>query len=571
VKVLILFFWILLSTFSSEPTQAKPLTLTELPSGSLGNYTHFFIEDAHPLTLEEAIFKNHAGEFSAGKQTAPSFGIGSPPVWLSLTVHNSTDQSLTYQLAIGTTWIDHLNISILQNSQLIGSWQAGDTLSNTPSLTPGTGFTFIQHFPPGVSEVYIRAATQDPLILPIILTPLEKVAGSSQWTQYGYGFMYGYLCALIAYNLMLYSRLRKRSYLYYLLYLASFILANLAYTGHGYAWLWPTHPEFQRYIILALMVLYSSCGLMFACSFLSLNIHAPRLLRWIRNFTLLGPCLLGLTIVQSNQLYAVLVAFSYLTASTLGMVLLGILTVWQKQAVGRYFFAAAFFGMFGTAVTTFAVLGWLPFTSLTFHSVDIGISIEATLLALALTHQVREQQNAQLQAEYLARHDPLTGLLNRRGFHNLAQNIWSTAVRKHRIISIIMLDIDHFKQINDQYGHATGDQVLTGISQLLKSECRAQDLLARWGGEEFILLLPETPSEQACIFAERIRIAIEMFGVNFKQTNITTTVSLGIAQSDSTQTLEELIHEADKHLYIAKEKGRNQIHTTALPLHLLTQ
>ncbi|SIS42667.1 sensor domain-containing diguanylate cyclase [Neptunomonas antarctica] len=571
MKVLIICFWILLSTFSSDPTQAKSLTLTELPSGSLGNYTHYFIEDAKPLTLEEAIFKNNAGGFRAGKQEALNFGIDSPPVWLTLTVNNSTDQPLAYQLAVGTTWIDQLNISILQNSQLIRSWQAGDALPNTPSLIPGTGFIFTQPFPPGVSEIYIRAATQDPLILPIKLTPLEKVAGSSQWTQYGYGFLYGYLCALIAYNLILYSRLRKRSYLYYLLYLASFILTNLAYTGHGYAWLWPTHPEFQRYIILALMVLYSSCSLIFACRFLSLKKHAPRLLRWIRNFILLGPCLIGLTILQNNQLYAVLVAFSYLTASTLGLVLLGIFAVWKKQAVGRYFFAAAFFGMCGTAVTTFAVLGWIPFTPLTFHSVDIGIPIEATLLALALTHQVREQQDARMQAEYMARHDPLTGLLNRRGFHYLASNIWSTAIRKHRITSIIMLDMDHFKQINDQYGHAIGDQVLVGISQLLASECRAQDLLARWGGEEFILLLPETPSEQACIFAERIRIAIETFGVNFKQANITTTVSLGIAQSDLKQTLDELIHEADKHLYLAKDKGRNQIHTTALPLHPLTQ
>lgn len=565
MKLLLPFLWLILTALtSSNLAQAQPLTLTELPKGSLGKHAQFFIEEGQQLTLKEAINRHHAGSFHEGKQAALSFGIGSPPVWLVLTVNNPTDHALTYQLTTGTTWIDLLNIYILlPGGDQISSAKAGDARSVTPALAPGTGFTFSQRFPPGISEIYIHATTVDPLILPITLTAIEALDNSNQWAQYGYGFMYGYLCALIAYNFMLYSGLRKRSYLYYLLYLASFILLNIAYTGHGYSWLWPNSPSFQRYIILALMVLYSMCGLVFACRFLTLNQYAPKLSHWVRGFILLGPCLIGVTVLQDNQLHAVIAAFSYLTIFTLGMVFLGVLALWKKQAVGRYFFAAALFGMIGTAITTFAVLGWLPFTPLTFHSVNIGILIEATLLTLALTHQVREQQSARVRAEYMAHHDPLTGLLNRRGFYDLANSIWSTAVRKHRSITVIMLDIDYFKQVNDEYGHAAGDLTLIRISQLLTHECRTGDLLTRWGGEEFLILLPETNLEQAHVFAERIRSSIEALEIVFKQTHITATVSLGISERGSIQTLNELIHEADSHLYFAKEKGRNQTHSTA--------
>jgi diguanylate cyclase (GGDEF)-like protein len=416
-------------------------------------------------------------------------------------------------------------------------------------------------FPTGQSDIYIRAETADPLLLPIVLTHIDDIRVSAQWSQYAYGLMYGYLFALIAYNLMLYAGLRKRSYLYYLLYLSSFILANLAYTGHGFAWLWPESTLIQRYIILVCMVLYSCCGLIFAARFLTLSKHAPRLLRWVRGFTMIGPCLMGLAILLNAHLFAVIVAFSFMVLFTLLMVLFGSLALWQRQTVAGYFLSAALFGMLGTAITTFAVLGWLPFTPLTYHSINGGILIEATLLALALTHQVREQQSARASAEHMARHDPLTGLLNRRGFHDLAHNIWSNSIRKQRPISIIMIDIDYFKRVNDKFGHTMGDQVLINIAQLLASKGRAGDLLARWGGEEFIILLPEAELEHARFVAERIRISIERTNITFKQSSITTTASLGVAVRALNHTLYELINEADKNLYNAKKQGRNQINT----------
>ena len=542
---------------------AAPLILTEVPEESLGKQTYFLVEEGTRLTLSEAILSRTQNEFQKRQQAALNFGIGSRPVWLHLNVNNPTDAALSFRLTLGTTWIDQLDVAIFDASQQTHQWRTGDAQPATNQLIPAKGFAVTHSFPPGNSDIYIRAETVDPLLLTITLTHIDDIRASDQWSQHGYGFMYGYLCALIAYNMMLYTGLRKRSYLYYLLYLSSFILTNLAYTGHGFAWLWPESTLMQRYMILVLMVLYSCCGLIFAARFLSLSQWAPRLLRWIRGYIIIGTCLIGLAVLLHAHLFAVIVAFSVIALFTMIMVLLGSLALARQQPVAGYFLSAALFGMLGTAITTLAVLGWIPFTPLTFHSVDLGILIEATLLAMALTHQVREQQNARTRAEHMARHDPLTGLLNRRGFHDLAHTIWSNAVRKQRTISIIMIDIDHFKQINDKFGHTTGDQVLIDISQILTAKCRAGDLLARWGGEEFIILLPETPQDQARILAERIRTSVEAININFRQSHITTTVSLGLAEYSAKQTLNELIHQADKHLYLAKEKGRNQTHTTA--------
>lgn len=554
---------LLLLLLFSHGMHAAPLMLTDIPAESLGKHAYFLVEDDTRLTLSEAILRRTQNKYQKGEQTALSFGIGARPVWLHLNINNPTDAALSFRLTVGTTWIDQLDIAILDASQPINRWHTGDAQPATNELIPAKGFAVTHAFPPGNSDIYIRAETVDPLLLPITLTHIDDIRTSDQWSQYGYGFMYGYLCALIAYNMMLYTGLRKRSYLYYLLYLSSFIMANLAYTGHGLAWLWPENPIIQRYMILVFMVLYSCWGLIFAARFLTLSRYAPRLLRWVRGYIILGPCLIGLAVLFNAHLLAVIVAFSVMALFTLIMVLLGSLALWRQQPVAGYFLIAALFGMLGTATTTLAVLGWIPFTPLTFHSVEVGILIEATLLAMALTRQVREQQNARTRAEYMARHDALTGLLNRRGFHDLAHNLWSNALRKQRTIAIIMLDIDYFKQINDKFGHTTGDQVLIEIAQLLTAKCRAGDLLARWGGEEFIILLPETPQEQARILAERIRISVEALSVSFKQAHITTTVSLGLAERSATQTLNELIHQADKHLYLAKENGRNQTHTTA--------
>lgn len=539
--------------------QAQPLLLTELPTGSLGTRANLLVEDGARLSLQEAQARQREGLFRQGNRPVLTYGIGARPLWVHLELFNPSAKALPLRLVAGTAWIDQLDVFIVQGNQVTASWQAGDERPTPYGLIPAVGFTFDFHFAPGRSDLYLRVETNDVLVLPIELMSEDQAASDERLVHYGYGFIYGFLMALIAYNVMLFAGLRERSHLYYSLYLASLILLNLAYTGHGNAWLWPGQPLLQRYVILVLMVLFACCGLLFASRFLALAEHAPRVLRLLRLSVLLGVSLLGWCIVMGNRQGVALVAFSFLSLFALGMVLLGILTVRHGRAAGRYFLAATLCGMLGTVSTTLAAWGWLPFTPISYHAVEFGMIIEATLLALALAYQMRQHQQASLRAELLAGLDPLTGLRNRRAFLERAGPVWSTAVRSARPLTLILLDIDHFKQVNDLHGHEAGDRALVAIAQHLSQACREGDILARWGGEEFIFLLPETDLAQACAFAERVRRSIEAQSLSVKQGSIVLTASFGVAEHTRQTRLEELINEADLEMYKAKQSGRNRV------------
>lgn len=162
-----------------------------------------------------------------------------------------------------------------------------------------------------------------------------------------------------------------------------------------------------------------------------------------------------------------------------------------------------------------------------------------------------------------ANHDDLTGLANRRFLMQQASLELARAQRYQYPLSLFMLDIDHFKEVNDQYGHISGDMVLKQLSQEMPRYLREHDLIGRIGGEEFAVLLPETSIEAATLIAERLRQAVEK--LSFKvmhESNIQLTISIGVASSiEVEQNLEKLRQESDLRLYQAKSSGRNQVVT----------
>lgn len=169
-----------------------------------------------------------------------------------------------------------------------------------------------------------------------------------------------------------------------------------------------------------------------------------------------------------------------------------------------------------------------------------------------------ESQNAELIK--LASRDPLTNCLNRRAFFEEADKVFINSVQNNLSLSCIMTDIDHFKKFNDQFGHAVGDKVLIAFSRTLNRSLRIDDLLTRYGGEEFCILLPDSTTEVAAMIAERMRSEVELnAGQAIRSTqDINVTSSFGIAQvSQSTPDLSALIDHADKALYEAKRSGRN--------------
>ncbi|MDE2623591.1 MAG: GGDEF domain-containing protein [Betaproteobacteria bacterium] len=517
----------------------------------------YLMEGSQPLDLQTAVGLYDSGKFKHQLLSAPDFGIGSNPVWMHLSVSHSADTAVREYLLAGVTWLDHVDVYALNSGKLENEIHTGDETVRAPGLTPALGFAL--PLPQDCSDLYLRVSSIDPMILPLSRVTESRLNELKIHYGYFYGFFYGYLAALCIYNLLLFAGLGERSYLYYSLALLSAIFCNASYTGHGAAWLWPGYPLFQRYVILVMMVLYSVLGLLFASRFLALAENAPRALRAIKWFSGTALTAMFLFVLAGSQLGADLLAFSTVAIFSVSVFLLGLLMVKKGLPSGRYFLAATFFGFFGVVVTDLAVWGKIPFTALSFHSFELGLVIEATLLALALAFRMRQYQEANQKAEKLAREDPLTGLSNRRAFMELAGVLWSSADRGQRSLTLIMMDIDHFKDINDRHGHKIGDDVLTRIGSLLRRFSRSSDIVARWGGEEFILLLTETDLDHALSYAESLKQSISELRIHAGHQIISLSASLGVARCTTDSTLEEMIHLADAQLYRAKSEGRNRV------------
>ena len=173
----------------------------------------------------------------------------------------------------------------------------------------------------------------------------------------------------------------------------------------------------------------------------------------------------------------------------------------------------------------------------------------------------REYEQLLARQQHLARTDSLTGLYNRRHFFDLAWREFSAAVRYQRLLSILMFDVDDFKQVNDNHGHAAGDKILEQVALAAAAHVRSVDVLARYGGDEFIILLPQTSARQALPIAERIRASVAAMSIDTDKGQLGVSLSVGIAETShepADESVEAVIKRADKAMYAAKAAGRNQ-------------
>ena len=189
--------------------------------------------------------------------------------------------------------------------------------------------------------------------------------------------------------------------------------------------------------------------------------------------------------------------------------------------------------------------------------INIAISLVITLFVLTIASMTLG--NYQKKLETMATTDQLTGLTARQMFAILYQQIHKTNLRRQTPLSLLLIDIDHFKQVNDTYGHPAGDQVLQGVAKALNEETRGDDVLLRWGGEEFLLILSNCDLKEALTSAERFRTRIEDLTFYRGDTALQVTISIGAAQLQKDEDIDNLISRTDKALYLAKNNGRNQV------------
>lgn len=208
-------------------------------------------------------------------------------------------------------------------------------------------------------------------------------------------------------------------------------------------------------------------------------------------------------------------------------------------------------------------VGGVDYITKPYQYKEVLIRVKTHLETQALTKRntmlIAKLQEANAELEKVSRTDPLTGLSNRRDVNEKIESEIIRADRSKKSFSLLLGDIDHFKTINDTFGHDAGDYILVEVAKLMTQATRRQDVVARWGGEEFLILLPETSLEGSIKVAEDIRKKIEEKELIYDQKKIAITMSFGSCVSEPEMTLNTLVKKADECLYKAKETGRNKV------------
>ena len=189
--------------------------------------------------------------------------------------------------------------------------------------------------------------------------------------------------------------------------------------------------------------------------------------------------------------------------------------------------------------------------------INLAISLVVTLVVIFLTYLSLGRY--QRKIEEMASTDKLTGLLNRHAFGILIDKLIASYRRAPQPITVLLADIDHFKHINDQFGHRVGDIVLAGVAKLLQENLRKADFAVRWGGEEFLVILRGCTMAEGLVVAEKIRSEIAEKQIYEAEPTLRVTISVGVSNFDDSEPIDQTVNRADMALYMAKERGRNRV------------
>ena len=548
-----------------------------------------YLEDAeHALDVNGARQALAQGRFQGGQTQALNLGFTESAYWFYLRIHNQNSPRQLWVLESLYSIMDQLDVYYFHADGRTQHQQAGDSVMFHQRAKAHHNINFSLDLAAGETvDVFIRAQTTGAIQMPMVLWSEQAFADKVSIEQIVFGLYYGMLFSLGIYNLLLFLVIRDRNYLLYVLYIASYGLFQVSLNGLAFQYLWPDSPDWNNRSIACLMGIGMFYIMLFSHSFLALKTNSP-----VMSKVLIGLMVTYLAIAASTYVlpYQHVIRTGTL-AAMLGVVCIMVATVTcliKRFRPARYFFvswAVLLLGMLAYTLKTFSLL---PANFVTEYAIQIGSVLEVLLLSLALADRIKilQEENQRMQArvneeleqhvrertleleranrklEELSTTDGLTGLKNRRFFNEVFALECKRTSRSADHLSVILIDIDHFKNLNDSYGHLLGDECIKGVANAIaKAAFRQTDTKCRYGGEEFVVLMPSTPAEGALRVAANIQEAIRTLAIPHQGKTIAVTASLGVATvaSDREDAVRDVLAQADQALYQAKASGRNAV------------
>ncbi|WKE66241.1 sensor domain-containing diguanylate cyclase [Gallaecimonas kandeliae] len=481
---------------------------------------------------------------------SPNFGFTTSAWWVKVTLGNSTDKPAHLVLRQDYPLIDHLDFWSPDGK---GGWQHIATGDRTPFHSRPLNhrlFLFPVQLPPDSQQsFYFRFQTQGALNIGLFAHGTSNMMELASEEYLALGIYYGGFMVLLVYNFIMFLSVREKTFAYYLLYLLSYGLYMSVHNGLSFQYLWPDNPWLANQSLLVLLASSLYWALRFTRTILSSATVSPRadkVAQWLE--WLMLACLVLSPFMAYHQLILPLAVLTLVICSH--FMVMAVLALLRGSGSARYYMVAFSTLLLGVVVYMLKSFGILPHNFYTQNAFQIGSLIEMVLLSLAVASRLAELKRSSYA-------DALTRLYNRRFFDERMVVEFHKAKVQGLPLSLVVIDVDLFKAFNDQHGHAKGDNALKAVANILSATVRRPNYPCRYGGEEFVLVLPGTDQAAAAVLAERIRAKVAKdTAATFKLT-----VSLGHAtlESGNFECPEDLFEAADFALYQAKQQGRNRV------------
>lgn len=533
----------------APPAVAAPtLDLSQSPGTlSLTPYLDVLEDSGRQFGQENVLDPAFQARFEPLNRGSANFGFSDSDWWIRVAIVNSGTERETATILLDYPLLDYVDVWALSDGQLLNSWHAGNKRPFSARPVGHRDFLFPISLESGEElSVYFRFRTEGPVNIGLKLFDERTLLPAVQTEYFVFGAYFGGFLLLALCVSLLYLVDRQPAFLYYLAYILSYGCYMLAFNGLATQYLWPESPMLGQLARPVSLVFAWVFLLQFSRSLLGIQRTAPR---FYRGVTILQIALLSFLLIVPFTGYGMVVApLAVLNlVALLTVIAMGVFAQIKGESAARYYLLAWSVFLIGVLAYLFKVFGWLPHNFVTHYGFQIGSIFEFIFLSIALGVRVKELRR-------LSRVDELTGLPNRRSFDIALAHELSFSIRPKAELSLLVVDVDHFKRYNDKHGHAAGDRVLKQLARLFEKEIRRPGSAYRYGGEEFVVLLPRTNADSAMKLAERLRARVEevMKGV---------TISVGVAsrKDGGFSGADEFFIAGDRALYQAKNTGRNRV------------
>jgi diguanylate cyclase (GGDEF)-like protein len=539
------------------------------------------------------------GRFAPLPGGEPTFGFQDGAYWLHARLFNEGNGEERWLLVLQYALLDYVDVYMRYPDGRVDHLASGDKLPFSARAIRYRHPNFWLNLPQRSEvELLVRVQSKSSIQAPLRIYTFSAFAEMERDAQLGIGIYDGILLALFFYNLVLWLSLRDSSHFWYMCHLAGFGLVLFCLNGLAFEYLWPSSPWLANHAIPLSMCLSQMAMHQFARLFLELPERWPLGDR-ISLALIVFYAIVGLASLWVDYTVSVQITTYSVFPGVLAVLYMAFHAIRRGYRPARLFLAAWTMLLLGTAMYASVSLGVLPKNFITEYGIQIGSAMEMILLSFALAYRyanlrsenenvVREaneqlernvsRRTAELSAalEQLAdansrlresnRRDVLTGMFNRRHFREVFEQMLHHAIETRQPLTLMLIDLDHFKRVNDEHGHLAGDECLRAFARFLE-DCLAREVAvtARFGGEEFVVLLPGVTAAKASEIAERIRGRVAGAPVRFGCEDIAMTASIGVYSlpPGTSATADEVLHQADDALYAAKNAGRNRVHAVA--------